>query len=104
MAASRPCAEPAPPPAPTPSPAAARRGSTMRGNPGNLRRAAAAKSAAAQARAETGLRDMIRRADPITFPGLAQAAGVSLAFLYHTPAIPPPVAHPRAHQHTPPPP
>jgi hypothetical protein len=59
----------------------------MRGNPGNLRRAAAAKSAAAQARAESGLEQMLRRGDPITFRGLAQAAGVSLDFLYRTPGI-----------------
>jgi hypothetical protein len=56
----------------------------MRGNPGNLRRAAAAKSAAAQARAEDGLAQMLRRGDPITFRGLAQTAGVSLDFLYRT--------------------
>ncbi|MGV9386894.1 DUF6262 family protein, partial [Nonomuraea sp. NPDC003707] len=54
----------------------------MRGNPDNLRRAAAAKSAATAQRAEQGLRDMIRRGDPITFRALAQAAGVSLDFLY----------------------
>jgi len=59
----------------------------MRGNPGNLRRAAAAKSAAAQARAENGLERMLRRGDPITFRGLAQTAGVSLDFLYRNPAI-----------------
>jgi hypothetical protein len=53
-----------------------------RGNPDNLRAAAAAKSAAATARAEQGLREMIRRGDPITFRGLAQTAGVSLDFLY----------------------
>jgi uncharacterized protein DUF6262 len=56
----------------------------MRGNPGNLRLAAAAKSAAAQARAEDGLEQMLRRGDPITFRGLAQTAGVSLDFLYRT--------------------
>ena len=59
----------------------------MRGNPGNLRRAAAAKSAAAQARAENGLAQMRRRGDPITFRRLAQTAGVSLDFLYRTPEI-----------------
>jgi Family of unknown function (DUF6262) len=59
----------------------------MRGNPGNLRTAAAAKSAAARARAEDGLRQMRRRGDPITFRGLAQTAGVSLDFLYRTPEI-----------------
>jgi hypothetical protein len=59
----------------------------MRGNPGNLRRAAAAKSAAAQARAENGLERMLRRGDPVTFRGLAQTAGVSLDFLYRNPAL-----------------
>jgi len=49
----------------------------MRGNPGNLRTAAAAKSAAARASAEDGLRQMRRRGDPITFRGLAQTAGFS---------------------------
>ncbi len=40
------------------------------------------RSAAAQARAENGLREMIRRGQPITFRGLAQTANVSLDFLY----------------------
>ena len=40
----------------------------MRGNPGNLRRAAAAKSAAAQARAENGLNEMLRRGDADHLP------------------------------------
>ncbi|MFJ8604704.1 DUF6262 family protein [Streptomyces shenzhenensis] len=54
----------------------------MRGNPDSLRQAAARKSAAARARAEKGLRGMIRRGQPITFRGLAQTASVSLDFLY----------------------
>jgi hypothetical protein len=54
----------------------------MRGNPDNLRQAAARKSAAAQARAEQGLHEFIRRNEPITFRALAQTAGVSLDFLY----------------------
>ena len=70
----------------------------MRGNPDNLRRAAAAKSAAAQARAENGLRQMRRRGDPITFRGLAQTAGVSLDFLYSTPEIRSQVEQLRAQQ------
>jgi len=70
----------------------------MRGNPDNLRRAAVAKSAAAQARAETGLRQMRRRGDPITFRGLAQTAGVSLDFLYTTPEIRSQVEQLRARQ------
>lgn len=59
----------------------------MRGNPDNLRRAATAKTAAAQARAEQGLQEMIRRDAPITFRGLAQIAGVSLDFLYRNTEI-----------------
>ena len=62
------------------TPAAATTDSAMRGNPGNLRQEAAAKSAAAKARAENGLEQIIRRGDPITFRGLAQIAGVSLDF------------------------
>ena len=56
----------------------------MRGNPDNLRLAAARKSTAAHARAEQGLREMLRRGEPITFRGLAATAGVSLDFLYRT--------------------
>ncbi|MGW2426183.1 DUF6262 family protein [Streptomyces sp. NPDC001709] len=55
---------------------------SIRGNPANLRQAAARKSPAAQARAEKGLREMIRRGQPIIFRGLAQTADVSLDFLY----------------------
>ncbi|MBF6072862.1 DUF6262 family protein [Nocardia farcinica] len=58
-----------------------------RGNPDNLRAAAAAKSSAAKARADKGLREMLRHGTPITFRGLAQTAGVSLDFLYRTPDI-----------------
>lgn len=58
-----------------------------RGNPDNLRRAAAAKSAAAHSRADHGIREMIRRNVPVTFRGLAQTAGVSLDFLYRNPEI-----------------
>lgn len=70
----------------------------MRGNPDNLRHATARKSAAAQARAEQGLREMIRRNEPITFRGLAQTAGVSLDFLYRCAPIRQHVEHPRAQQ------
>lgn len=70
----------------------------MRGNPDNLRQAAARKSAAAQTRAEQGLREMIRRNEPITFRGLAQTAGVSLDFLYRRAPIRQRVEHLRAQQ------
>jgi hypothetical protein len=70
----------------------------MRGNPGNLRQAAAAKSAAAKARAENGLTQMSRNGDPITFRSLARIAGVSLDFLYRTPEIRRRVEHLRAQQ------
>ena len=77
----------------------------MRGNPGNLRQAAAAKSAAAKARAENGLTQMSRNGDPITFRSLARIAGVSLDFLYRTPEIRRRVEHLRAQQNaTPSPP
>jgi hypothetical protein len=76
----------------------------MRGNPDNLRQAAARKSAAAQTRAEQGLHEMIRRNEPITFRGLAQTAGVSLDFLYRCAPIRQRVEHLRAHQHNTPPP
>jgi hypothetical protein len=62
-------------------------GIVSRGNPDNLRRAAAAKTAVATARAEQGIRDMVRRGEPITFRGLAQSAGVSLDFLYRNTEI-----------------
>lgn len=75
----------------------------MRGNPGNLRKAAARKSAAAQARAEQGLREMIRRGEPVTFRGLAQTAGVSLDFLYRHSEIRERVEHLRAQQQARPP-
>lgn len=76
---------------------------SMRGNPDNLRQAAARKSAAAQARAEQGLREMIRRGQPITFRGLAQTAAVSLDFLYRCTEIRRRVEHLRAQQRSHPP-
>jgi hypothetical protein len=76
----------------------------VRGNPDNLRQAAARKSTATQARAEQGLREMIRANQPITFRGLAQTAGVSLDFLYRCAPIRQRVEHLRAQQHNTPPP
>lgn len=75
----------------------------MRGNPDNLRQAAARKSAAATTRAEQGLHELIRTGQPITFRGLAQTAGVSLDFLYRTPQIRGRVEHLRTQQRTTPP-
>jgi len=57
------------------------------GNPENLRRAASAKQDVARHRAEQGLRDVIKRGDPISFHAVAQAAGVSRAYLYRCPEI-----------------
>jgi hypothetical protein len=71
----------------------------VRGNPDNLRQAAARKSAAAQTRAEAALREMIRRHQPITFRGLAHNAGVSLDFLYRHPDLRRRVEQLRAQQH-----
>jgi hypothetical protein len=75
----------------------------MRGNPDNLRQAAARKSAAAQTRAEQGLREMVRRREPITFRGLAQTAGVSLDFLSRHGELRQRVEHLRAQQQARPP-
>lgn len=76
----------------------------MRGNPDNLRQAAARKSAAAQAKAEQALREMVRGNQPITFRGLAKTAGVSLDFLYRCAPIRQRVEHLRAQQQNTPPP
>lgn len=75
----------------------------MRGNPDNLRQAAARKSFAAKTRAEQGLQQMIRHRQPITFRGLARIAGVSLDFLYRTAEIRNRVEQLRAQQQTNPP-
>lgn len=76
----------------------------MRGNPDNLRRAAARKSAATQTRAEQALQKMIRDKQAITFRGLAQTAGVSLDFLYRCVPIRQRVETLRAQQQNTPPP
>lgn len=57
------------------------------GNPANLHKAAAARTAATAARAEAALDHMLRTGQPVTFRGLAAAAPVSLDFLYRNPAI-----------------
>jgi outer membrane murein-binding lipoprotein Lpp len=75
----------------------------MRGNPDNLRRAAARKSELASARADRGLHEMIRLGQPITFRGLAKTAGVSLDFLYRTTEIRNRVEQLRTQQQTTPP-
>lgn len=59
----------------------------MRGNPGNLRNAARAKHEAALLRADKGLKAVLRTQAPVTFEGVAAAAGVSKDFLYRTPEL-----------------
>jgi Family of unknown function (DUF6262) len=56
-----------------------------RGNPENLRAAAHRKHQAAIARATTALDALERDGTPVTFRGLAKAAGVSVDFLYRSP-------------------
>ena len=56
-----------------------------RGNPDNLRAAAARKRAQATERAEAALAELVARRQPITFRGVAKAAGVSVDFLYNSP-------------------
>jgi len=53
----------------------------MPGNAGNLRKAAAARTAEAAARAGNALAAMVRAGEPVTFRGLAAKSGVSLDFL-----------------------
>jgi len=55
-----------------------------RGNPENLRAAAQRKREGATHRAETALDTLTASGDPITFRGLAKAAGVSIDFLYRS--------------------
>ena len=57
------------------------------GNLENLKAAAAARTAATAARADAGLREMLRTGQPVTFRGLARHAGVSLDFLYSSSAL-----------------
>jgi len=73
------------------------------GNIANLQAAGAARTAAAAARAEAALNPMTRGKDPITFRGLAAAAGVSLDFLYRHPALRDRVVYLRARQQAQPP-
>jgi len=68
----------------------------MPGNPGNLRKAAAARTAEAAARAENALAAMIKAGEPVTFRGLAAKSGVSLDFLYRNDGIRRRVEHQRA--------
>lgn len=68
----------------------------MPGNTANLRKATAARTAAATARAENALIAMIRAGEPVTFRGLAAKAGVSLDFLYHNDGIRQRVEHHRS--------
>lgn len=59
-----------------------------RGNPDNLRAAAHRKRAEATERAEAALGVLVARHVPVTFRGLAKAAGVSVDFLYRSPLRP----------------
>jgi hypothetical protein len=68
----------------------------MPGNTANLRKAAAARTAAAAARAENALVAMIKAGEPVTFRGLAAKSGVSLDFLYRNHGIRQRVEHHRS--------
>jgi hypothetical protein len=73
------------------------------GNLANLQAAGAARTAATAARAEAALDQMTRNRDPVTFRGLAAAAGVSLDFLYRHAALRDRVTQLRARQQSEPP-
>ena len=68
----------------------------MPGNTANLRKATAARTAAAAARAENALIAMIMAGEPVTFRGLAAKASVSLDFLYRNDGIRQRVEHHRS--------
>ena len=68
----------------------------MPGNAANLRKAAAARTARAAARAENALAAMIKAGEPVTFRGLAAQSGVSLDFPYRNDGIRRRVEHQRA--------
>jgi hypothetical protein len=70
------------------------------GNLENLKAAAAARTAATAARADAGLREMLRTGQPITFRSLARHAGVSLDFLYSSTALRPRIQQLRDQQRT----
>jgi hypothetical protein len=74
-----------------------------RGNPDNLRAAAARKREHATERAEAALRRLIKHGAPITFRGVAAEAGCSPDFLYNSPTLRPRIEHLRAQQQASPP-
>lgn len=57
------------------------------GNPANLRKATAARTAAAAARADAAIDSMVSAGQRVTFRGVAAAAPASLDFLYRHPGI-----------------
>jgi hypothetical protein len=66
-----------------------------------LRQAAAAKRDAALARAETGIRTLLKAGQPITFRAVAAAGGVSVDFLYRHPELRARIERLREHKPTP---
>lgn len=66
-----------------------------------LRQAAAAKREAAIARAETGIRKLIKTGQPVTFRGVAATGGVSVDFLYRHPELRARIERLRGHQPAP---
>lgn len=58
-----------------------------RGNTAALIAAARRKSEAARARADAGIRALVKAHEPITFESVAKAARVSKDFLYRTPEL-----------------
>ena len=70
-----------------------------RGNPDNLRAAAARKRESTPPSApRTALRALIKRGDLITFRGVATEAGCSPDFLYNSPTLRPRIEHLRGQQ------
>jgi Family of unknown function (DUF6262) len=74
-----------------------------RGNPDNLRAAARRKSENATRRADQAIRQLIKDGQPITFRGVAHAAGCSIDVLYSSNDLRPRIEHLRAQQQGTPP-
>lgn len=75
----------------------------MAGNPNNLRKAAQRKSQATSRRADTAIREMVKRGEPITFRAVARTARCSIDFVYSNPDIRARIEHLRAQQQGSPP-
>lgn len=60
---------------------------TTKGNTANLAAATQRKREAAAQRADQGIRELVKRGEPITFRSVARTGGCSIDFLYRSPDL-----------------